>query len=99
MAFLPTWVPRAPVAHLDRALGFEPRGSRFESCRARAFKFLVSGPLAQLVEQGTLNPKVDGSSPSRPTIFARRRENGDPAPRRNQPGAARDTKESSRVPG
>src|ERR671938_393308 len=25
------------------------------------------GPLAQLVEQGTLNPKVEGSSPSRPT--------------------------------
>ena len=27
------------------------------------------GPLAQLVEQGTLNPKVGGSTPSRPTIF------------------------------
>src|SRR3989338_1832365 len=26
------------------------------------------GPLAQLVEQGTLNPKVDGSKPSRPTF-------------------------------
>ena len=26
------------------------------------------GPLAQLVEQGTLNPKVEGSSPSRPTL-------------------------------
>ena len=25
------------------------------------------GPLAQLVEQGTLNPKVEGSIPSRPT--------------------------------
>src|SRR5438132_13084239 len=24
------------------------------------------GPLAQLVEQGTLNPKVEGSNPSRP---------------------------------
>ncbi len=24
----------APVAHLDRVLGFEPRGSRFKSCRA-----------------------------------------------------------------
>ncbi len=29
------------------------------------------GPLAQLVEQGTLNPKVEGSNPSRP-IFPRR---------------------------
>src|SRR5207245_498292 len=26
----------------------------------------ASGPLAQLVEQGTLNPKVEGSIPSRP---------------------------------
>ncbi len=24
----------APVAHLDRVLGYEPRGSRFESCPA-----------------------------------------------------------------
>ena len=28
-----------------------------------------AGPLAQLVEQGTFNPKVAGSIPSRPTIF------------------------------
>gem|GEM_PF-6803840 len=27
------------------------------------------GPLAQLVEQGTLNPKVRGSSPRRPTRY------------------------------
>ena len=27
------------------------------------------GPLAQLVEQWTLNPLVEGSSPSRPTIL------------------------------
>src|SRR5918998_5568102 len=26
----------------------------------------AAGPLAQLVEQGTLNPKVEGSNPSRP---------------------------------
>ena len=26
----------------------------------------ADGPLAQLVEQGTLNPKVEGSNPSRP---------------------------------
>ena len=30
----------------------------------------ASGPLAQLVEQGTLNPKVEGSNPSRPISFA-----------------------------
>jgi hypothetical protein len=30
----------------------------------------ADGPLAQLVEQGTLNPKVEGSNPSRPTSSA-----------------------------
>ena len=30
----------------------------------------ADGPLAQLVEQGTLNPKVEGSNPSRPTFKA-----------------------------
>ena len=30
------------------------------------------GPLAQLVEQGTLNPKVEGSNPSRPTYRSRK---------------------------
>ncbi len=29
----------------------------------------ILGPLAQLAEQGTLNPKVVGSTPTRPTIF------------------------------
>src|SRR5262245_46209501 len=28
--------------------------------------YAARGPLAQLVEQGTLNPKVEGSNPSRP---------------------------------
>ena len=31
---------------------------------------IMFGPLAQLVEQGTLNPKVDGSSPSRPIVLS-----------------------------
>ena len=31
------------------------------------------GPLAQLAEQGTLNPKVEGSKPSRPMLFYRGR--------------------------
>ena len=30
----------------------------------------MCGPLAQLVEQGILNPKVGGSIPSRPTNLA-----------------------------
>jgi hypothetical protein len=31
------------------------------------FSTVIPGPLAQLVEQGTLNPKVIGSIPIRPT--------------------------------
>ena len=31
-------------------------------------RFLMNGPLAQLVEQETLNLLVEGSTPSRPTI-------------------------------
>jgi hypothetical protein len=46
-------VSLAPVAQLDRAPGFEPVGRRFESCRAR--RKYGWGPLAQLVEQLTLN--------------------------------------------
>jgi hypothetical protein len=44
----------------------------------RSFKFALiqTGPVAQLVEQGTFNPKVAGSNPARP-ICARRRRLGD----------------------
>ena len=34
--------------------------------KRRSYNGRRSGPLAQLVEQGTLNPKVEGSIPSRP---------------------------------
>ena len=51
-------VGRAP----DRGSG----GRGFEPLYPPHF---VCGSLAQLVEQGTLNPKVEGSTPSRPTIF------------------------------
>ena len=40
---------------------------------ARVATILRRGPLAQLVEQGTLNPKVEGSSPSRPMLTAQDR--------------------------
>lgn len=50
----------APVAQLDRVPDFESVGRRFESCRA-----YLLGPLAQLVEQQTLNLRVEGSIPSR----------------------------------
>ena len=40
---------------------FHPLGCRFESCRAQE----TIGPLAQLVEQQTLNLRVKGSIPLR----------------------------------
>ena len=39
------------------------------------------GPLAQLVEQGTLNPKVEGSNPSRPIARSMRQSQRDAATR------------------
>ena len=51
-----------PFFHpLDRASDFESAGCRFESCRAQE----TIGPLAQLVEQQTLNLRVKGSIPLR----------------------------------
>ena len=55
--------PRAPVAHLDRALGFEPRGSGFKSCRARSFAEDTLASVAQLAEQLPLKETVPGSIP------------------------------------
>ena len=46
---------------MDRASDFESAGCRFESCRAQ----FQNGPLAQLVEQQTLNLWVKGSIPLR----------------------------------
>ena len=52
--------------------GFEPRypPHKVENARAvsRMAKRFHNGPLAQMAEQGTLNPKVRGSTPRRPTI-------------------------------
>lgn len=49
----------ASVAQLDRAPDFESVGRTFESCRTRDYFF---GPLAQLVEQQTLNLWVTSSN-------------------------------------
>ena len=47
---------KAPVAQLDRVADFESVGRRFESYRAyQIFGKRMHGPLAQLVEQLTLN--------------------------------------------
>ena len=53
----------APVAQLDRATDFESAGRTFESCQTQLTCF-ITGPLAQLVEQQTLNLWVEGSNPS-----------------------------------
>ena len=48
-----------------------------ESCRYTFLRF--NGPLAQLAEQGTLNPKVRGSIPRRPTMSFTRAGSGNGA--------------------
>jgi SAM-dependent methyltransferase len=52
----------------DRALGFEPRGCRFDSYRTHEKRRDAHGSLAQLVEQLPLKETVAGSIPARPTI-------------------------------
>ena len=41
--------------------------SQSQDTTATTLKYFREGPLAHLVEQGTFNPKVPGSSPGRPT--------------------------------
>src|SRR5439155_1465113 len=70
------WTHRSPArrepSHDDfDASGY--RGLRLRPHRAKArrgggYTSAAFGPLAQLVEQGTLNPKVEGSNPSRPIL-------------------------------
>ena len=51
----------APVAQLDRVPGYELGGREFESLQARHTEY---SPVAQSVEQVTVNHRVGGSSPS-----------------------------------
>ena len=62
-------VGRAPGCGLG-GRGFESHRPphHFQRRRAMCRYKKSAGPLAQLAEQGTLNPKVEGSIPSRPTI-------------------------------
>ena len=46
-----------------------PQRARAARGAGRGYTSDPLGPLAQLVEQGTLNPKVEGSNPSRPIRF------------------------------
>ena len=57
--------PHGPVVQLVRTLACHARGRRFEPVPGRHFPFAF---VAQLVEQRTENPRVDGSIPSGSTI-------------------------------
>ena len=68
------------VAQLVRAPDCGSGGRGFESRYPPQYGLIIRiaqvhwrsatyGPLAQLVEQGTLNPKVIGSIPIRPTMY------------------------------
>src|SRR5690349_181364 len=58
---------RRATRRVRRARSARPRSSRPSGRRPRKRPlYSPPGPLAQLVEQGTFNPKVAGSSPARP---------------------------------
>ena len=63
----------APVAQLDRVSGYEPEGQGFESPSGRhsikVQPLQLYASVAQLVEQGTENPRVVGSIPTGGTIY------------------------------
>ena len=60
----PVVVGSIPIVHPN----YQRPDGRNRDVRIRVCDF---GPLAQLVEQWTLNPLVEGSNPSRPTIKSR----------------------------
>ena len=57
--------PSGPVVQLVRTLACHARGQGFESLSGRQ-----NASVAQLVEQGTENPRVVGSIPTGGTIYA-----------------------------
>jgi hypothetical protein len=66
---IPAVVGSSPIVHPTRCVAASVLA---ESRRGRADGKLVFGPLAQLVEQLTLNQLVVGSIPTRPTTFPAR---------------------------
>ena len=63
--------PFGPVAQLVRALACHARGRGFEPHPDRHYiQPLLYASVAQLVEQGTENPRVVGSIPTGGTTFA-----------------------------
>ena len=67
---VPIGAPYGPVVQLVRTLACHARGQGFESPSGRHFLFirLAYASVAQLVEQGTENPRVVGSIPTGGTI-------------------------------
>ena len=62
---------RGPVVQLVRTLACHARGQGFESPSGRHFiQPLLYASVAQLVEQGTENPRVVGSIPTGGTTYA-----------------------------
>ena len=73
------WFPREPL--LRSSCGLAHRGLRSGKARLRPpsapetrLLYSMRGPVAQLAEQGTFNPKVAGSIPARPTLRLRHAE-------------------------
>ena len=70
--------PFGPVVQLVRTLACHARGQGFKSPSGRQYKKLTErsifyvrfASVAQLVEQGTENPRVVGSIPTGGTIYA-----------------------------
>ena len=62
---------RGPVVQLVRTLACHARGREFEPHPGRHFPlFVFHASVAQLVEQGTENPRVGGSIPPGGTSYA-----------------------------
>ena len=92
MLLSPPLVAGAPVAQLDRASASGAEGHRFKSCQAHQTQardssrtqisatHIPGGPLAQLVEQLTLNQRAVGSTPTRPTKFFNHLHHSSPVP-------------------
>src|SRR5688572_17120352 len=62
--------PRAPVAQLDRASGYEPGGRTFESCRAHHLSLQQVNASTLLAESAIVGDFVGTSAPRSSSAFA-----------------------------
>ncbi len=61
---------QAPVAQLDRVLGFEPSGRRFESVRARQLLCAHTGDISNTFASGRIVPLADARGEDRSLAYA-----------------------------